>query len=449
MKKVLVLGAGMVAGAHVRYLLGLPDVRVTVASRTLRKAAEIVAGHPRGEARQVDLADEAALERFIRECDVAVSLLPFVYHPIVAALCVKHGRHMVTTSYVKEPMVALDGPARKSGVILLNEMGVDPGIDHMTAMRVIDRVRAQGGVVTSFRSWCGGLPAPEANTNPFGYKFSWSPKGVLLAGMNPARYLEDGREVFVDGDALFDRRWTVPVAVEGTSIDFEGYPNRDSLPYLDTYGLTGARTMFRGTLRYAGWCEVMNGVKALGFLGEQSWDDLAGLTYRQFTARLLGSAGTDVKVEAAAKLGVGLDAPVIRDLDWLGFFGDDPLTIGRGAPVDVLTARMLEKMRYADGERDLLVLQHQFLAEYPGIAGRPARSGHVVSTMIDFGVPGGDTSMSRTVGLPAAIGVKLILQGAITLTGVQVPVVSEIYEPVLSELESMGIHFSETWETVA
>ena len=443
MKKVLVLGAGMVAGAHVRYLLGLPDVQVTVASRTLRKAEEIVGGHPQGEARQVDLADEGSIEGFIRECDVAVSLLPFVYHPVVAALCVEYGKHMVTTSYVKEPMGALNAAATEAGVILLNEMGVDPGVDHMTAMRVVNKVRAQGGAVTSFRSWCGGLPAPEANTNPFGYKFSWSPRGVLLAGKNPALYREDGNEVSVTGEALFDSRWTVPVEVEGTVIDFEGYPNRDSLPYMQTYGLTDANTMFRGTLRYAGWCEVMNGVKELGLLREDDWEGLEGMTYRQFMARLLGSAGADVKAEAAAKLGLGVGAPVIRDLAWLGLFGDEAVAVVRGAPVDVLTARMLEKMSYGPGERDMLVLQHQFLAEYPD------RRQHIVSTMIDFGIPGGDTSMSRTVGLPAAIGVRLILQGAITLTGVQVPVVPEIYEPVLDELEAMGIHFTETWEPLA
>ena len=212
---------------------------------------------------------------------------------------------------------------------------------------------------------------------------------------------------------------------------------------MHTYGLTGARTMFRGTLRYAGWCEVMNGVKALGLLREDEWEGLEGMTYRQFMARLLGTAGADVKAEAAAVLGVSADAPVIRDLDWLGFFGDEAVAVVRGAPVDVLTARMLQKMSYAPDERDMLVLQHQFLAEYPD------RRQHIVSTMIDFGIPGGDTSMSRTVGLPAAIGVKLILQGVITLTGVQVPVVPEIYEPVLDELEAMGIHFTETWETLA
>ena len=443
MKKVLVLGAGMVAGAHVRYLLGLPDVQVTVASRTVRKAEEIVGGHPRGEARQVDLADEGALEGFIRECDVAVSLLPFVYHPVVAALCVEHGKHMVTTSYVKEPMAALDAAAREAGVILLNEMGVDPGVDHMTAMRVVNKVRAQGGAVTSFRSWCGGLPAPEANTNPFGYKFSWSPRGVLLAGKNAALYREDGEEVFVDGEVLFDSRWTVPVAVEGTVIDFEGYPNRDSLPYMrhvrpdrrqdDVPRHAPLRGLVRGHER-----------------SERTWPaaggrvgGLEGMTYRQFMARLLGTAGADVKAEAAAVLGLSVDAPVIRDLEWLGFFGDEAVAVVRGAPVDVLTARMLEKMSYGPGERDMLVLQHQFLAEYPD------RRQHIVSTMIDFGIPGGDTSMSRTVGLPAAIGVKLILQGAITLTGVHVPVVPEIYEPVLDELEAMGIHFTETWETLA
>ena len=191
MKKVLVLGAGMVAGAHVRYLLEQPEFRVTVASRSADKAERIVKGHPRGEARAVDIADECALEALIAEHDLSVSLLPWAYHPVVARYCVKHGKHMVTTSYVKEEMARLDHDARAAGVLLLNEMGVDPGIDHMTAMRVILKVQAEGGRIASFTSWCGGLPAPEANDNPFGYKFSWSPRGVLLAGKNPALFMKE------------------------------------------------------------------------------------------------------------------------------------------------------------------------------------------------------------------------------------------------------------------
>jgi len=441
MKKVLVLGAGLVAGAHVRYLLDQPDFHVTVASRTLSKAQDLIRGHPKGEARQVDVADEAALEDLIRQADLVVSLLPFVYHPLVARLCVRHRKHMVTTSYVKEPMAQLDGDAKKAGVILLNEIGVDPGIDHMTAMKVIHRVQKDGGEITSFTSWCGGLPAPEANTNPFGYKFSWSPKGVLLAGKNPAHYRKDGKEVFVPGEELFDHYWLVPVEVEGKVIDFEGYPNRDSLPYAETYGITTTRTMFRGTLRNVGWCPTLRKIVDLGLLDEKERDDLAGLTFAQFTARLIGSKG-DLKKDLAAYLKVEEDSLVIRNLEWLGLLSDDPLPLKKGAPIDILTARMLEKMQYQEGERDMLILQHELIAQYPD------RRQRITSTMIDFGIPHGDTSMSRTVGLPAAIGVKLILQGKVKLTGVHTPVVPEIYEPVLAELEQLGIHFTEKWETL-
>jgi saccharopine dehydrogenase-like NADP-dependent oxidoreductase len=440
MKKVLVLGAGMVAGAHVRYLLRQPDFRVTVASRTLSKAEEIIQDHPRGTAVALDSDDPAAMEALIREADLAVSLLPWVYHPAVARLCVKHRVHMVTTSYVKEPMVQLDAAAREAGVILLNEMGVDPGIDHMTAMRVIHRVQREGGEITGFISWCGGLPAPEANTNPLGYKFSWSPRGVLLAGKNSAHYLKDGEEVTIPGGELFDHAWPVAVEVEGRVIEFEGYPNRDSLPYMHSYGIESTRTMFRGTLRYYGWCATMKAVEALGWLGEEPLDGLQDMSFGQLTSRLLGSRDK-TEVDVAGGLGVAPDSPVMRNLAWLGLLGDEPLPAGPHAPVEVLTARMLERMSYAPGERDLLVLKHEFRAKAID------RGARITSTMVDFGIPGGDSSMSRTVGLPAAIGVRLILQGKISRTGVLTPVVPDIYEPVLAELEELGIRFDERWET--
>jgi len=441
MKKVLVLGAGLVAGAHTRYLLEQPDFHVTVASRTVRKAKDIIKGYPNGEARQLNVADEAALEGLISQADLAVSLLPYAYHPTVARLCVKHCKHMVTTSYVKEPMARLDGAAQEAGVILLNEIGVDPGIDHMAAMKIIHQVQRDGGEITSFTSWCGGLPAPEANTNPYGYKFSWSPKGVLLASRNSARYLKDGKEVVIPGEELFDHRWNVPVEVEGEMIDFEGYPNRDSLPYMETYGITTTRGMFRGTLRNLGWCETMKKIVDLGLVDTDKLDDMAGLTFAQFTARLIGSSG-DLKQDLAAYLNIAEDSQVMRRLEWLGLLSDDPLPVKKDAPIDILTARMLEKMQYEEGERDMLILQHEFLAEYPD------RKEKITATMVDFGIPHGDTSMSRTVGLPAAIGVRMILQGKINLTGVHTPVVPEIYEPVLEELERLGIGFTETWETI-
>jgi len=418
-----------------------PDFHVKVASRTLDKAEKLVGGHPRGEAQQLNAGNEAALEELIRQADLAISLLPYVYHPKVASLCVKHGKHMVTTSYVKDGMRALDAAAKKAGVILLNEIGVDPGIDHMTAMRVIHRVQKSGGEVTSFSSYCGGLPAPEANNNPFGYKFSWSPKGVLLAGKNPARFLKDGQVINIPGEKLFDHYWTVPIEVEGKVIDFEGYPNRDSLSYMETYGITSARSMFRGTLRNVGWCATLKKITELGLVDEAERDDLAGLTFAQFTAKLINSKG-NLRRDLAAYLQIDSDSPVMGNLEWLGLMSDDPLPLQKGAPIDILTARMLEKMQYTPGERDMLILQHEFIAEYPNHKER------ITSTMIDFGIPHGDTSMSRTVGLPAAIGTRLILEGAINLVGVQTPVAPEVYEPVLEELERLGIAFAEEEEVL-
>lgn len=445
MKRVLVLGAGMVAGAHVDYLLRQDNITVTVASRTVQRAREIVGKHPRGKACSLDSRDEKALEKAISEQDIVVSLLPFVYHPLVAKYCVKHRKHMVTTSYVKEPMAALDGPAREAGVLLLNEMGVDPGIDHMTAMRVIDEVKRKDGHIVSLVSWCGGLPAPEANDNPLGYKFSWSPRGVLLAGKNPARYLEDGKEVFIPAEELFDHTCVVPVEIEGRLVELEGYPNRDSLPYIERYGIRETKKMFRGTLRNKGWCRTMSAIERLGYLGEEERGGLSSYTYGRFTAELMGAppefdSPEKVRTYVRDHLGLGEESIELGALDWLGLFADDPIPITDGAPVDVLTTRMVERMSYRPHERDMLVLRHEFVAEYPS-----GERESIVSTMVDFGIPGGYTSMSRTVGLPAAIGVRLILEGRIELSGVQIPVHPEIYAPVLEELEYLGLRFSEVW----
>jgi saccharopine dehydrogenase-like NADP-dependent oxidoreductase len=442
MSSVVVFGAGLVARAHVRYLLEC-GFDVTVASRTVGKAKDIVGDHPRGRPLQFDIASQPErLGPLVAEHDVAVSLLPWAFHPQVARACVEHGCDMVTTSYVKDEMAALDGPARDRGVMLLNEMGVDPGIDHMTAMRVIHRVQAEGGRITSFESYCGGLPAPEANDNPFGYKFSWSPRGVLLAGLNDARFRRDRREVRVPGRELFDHTWTVPVQVEGRTIEFVGYPNRDSLPYTSTYGIDPEDTMFRGTLRYPHWCTTMKQIAQIGWLDARERPDLRAATFADLTALLVGMDGTDALNQKVA-LGLGIDpgGPEIAAMKWLGLFSDEPLPVA-DSPVDILTARMLEKMSYWPGERDMLVLQHRFSAAFED------RRERITSTMVDFGIPGGDSSMNRTVGLPAAVGVRFALEGRFRRPGVVVPVMPELYEPVLEELGRLGLSFSEGSETL-
>ncbi|MEA3356424.1 MAG: saccharopine dehydrogenase C-terminal domain-containing protein [Candidatus Bipolaricaulota bacterium] len=437
MKRVLVLGAGLVAGPLVRYLLGQEGFTVTVASRTLAKAEKLIGGAENGSALQLDVNNTAAVEGLVRDSDLAISLLPYVYHPLIAGLCVKHKRQMVTASYVKDEMRKLDEAAQAAGVILLNEIGVDPGIDHMSAMRVIDEIKESGGKLIGFSSWCGGLPAPDSNDNPFGYKFSWSPRGVLLAGKNPARYLREEEVVDIPGKDLFEHHW--PVDIEGFGT-LEGYPNRDSLPYRDTYGIPDVKSMFRGTLRYPGWCEMMRVIGELGFLDEDKRNDLKGLSFRGLTAKLVGS--DDVEKALVSSFGLSEDSHVISWLEWLGLLGNEPLPAGDSL-LDILVARMLEKMQYAPGERDMLIMQHEFVARYPD------RSEKIISTLIDYGHPNGDSSMSRLVGLPAAIAAKLVLHGEINLTGVQVPVLPEIYAPVLAELEQLGVAFTENRRQVS
>lgn len=434
MKKVLVLGAGLVSRPLVRYLLDQPDFHVTVASRTVSKAEALVAGHKKGSTTDLVADDTAKMERLIREHDLAVSLLPAPLHPVVAELCVKHGKQMVTTSYVSPKMKELDGPARKAGVMILNEIGVDPGIDHMSAMRIIDEVRGKGGKVVSFRSYCGGLPAPEANDNPFGYKFSWSPRGVCTAGKNSALYLENGKEVRIPGPELFAANH--PMHVDGVG-ELEGYPNRDSLSYIETYGLTGIETMFRGTLRFPGWCETLKKIVDLGLLDESPVTYPAGMTYSNYTAGFLKGARQGALREDVAKtLKIQPSSKILDRLEWLGLFSNEPLPI-IGKPttaLDILAARMTEKMGYKPGERDMIVLVHHFIARYPS-----GQEEEITSTLIDYGIPHGDTSMARTVSLPAAVGVKLILTGKIHRPGVHVPVIKEIYNPVLDELAEMQI----------
>jgi saccharopine dehydrogenase-like NADP-dependent oxidoreductase len=435
MKKVLVLGAGLVAKPLVRYLLDR-KYQVVMASRTVSKAEAMIAGHPNGKAFPLNMQDEAQMAGFIKECDLAVSLVPFTFHPVVAKLCIANRKPMVTTSYVSAAMQELDAPARAAGLTLLNEIGVDPGIDHMSAMRVIDGVRKRDGKVVSFRSYCGGLPAPEANDNPFGYKFSWAPRGVLLAGRNSALYLQDGRKVEIPSHRLF--RDMHILAVEGQG-DYEAYPNRDSIGYIEVYGLQGIQTMFRGTLRNMGWCDTLFNIGRLGLLALEE-ADVQGKTYADLLRALAGaSAGEDLRSAVAKKLGLPRESLPVSNLEWLGMFSDRKFTVDRIAPLDALGDRMYEKLAFRPGERDMIVLFHDFRAEYPD--GRRER---IISRMIDFGVPRGDSSMSRTVSLPAAIGVDMILTGRIERKGVLRPVTPDIYNPVLEELSALQISCEET-----
>jgi len=433
MKRILILGAGLVSRPIVHYLTNLDDTQVTVATRTVAKADALVAGRSRGRAMALDVVrDEAGLEKQIIESDIAVSLLPATEHFRVARLCLKHGKMMATTSYISPEMKALDADVRSAGLTFINECGVDPGLDHMSAMRVIHEVAARGGTVESFRSYCGGLPAPEANTNPLGYKFSWAPRGVLTAATNPARYRQDGKIVELPGDELFRKPEIVDIPGAGT---FEGYPNRDSLPYATMYGLESAATMFRGTLRNPGHCETWYQWVHLGLFSQEIRPELSGMTYRDFMCDIAGDE--DPRRGLARKTRLPENAPFIEKLAWLGMFETDPVPLDEGGNIDVMAARMKEKCQFAPGERDMLVMQHEFVID---TAGQKERR---ISSLVDYGIPGGDSSMARTVSLPVAIATRMIVDGIINERGVIAPILPAIYTPILEELERLGIAFKE------
>ena len=434
-KKVLLLGAGMVARPGAEYLLNR-GVELLVADRNVKKAEGLVAGHAHGHAQPLRLEDEAELKRLVAAADLTISLLPAPLHPKVAAACLAAVKPMVTSSYVSPAMRALGPRAQEAGILLLNEIGMDPGIDHMSAMKIIDAIRAEGGHVVSFRSYCGGLPAPEANDVPWGYKFSWSPKGVLTAGLSAARYLEGGELKDVPGPDLFLHNWPVDVpAVQ----QFEGYPNRDSLAYVETYGLQKAETMFRGTLRYPGWSKCLKLVVDLGLLDQTPRSDLQGQRHAAVLAGIVeGATPETLRADIAAKFGIPAEADALERLEWAGFFSDE-LVGDVPTLMDMVGARLQAKLAYADGERDMIVLHHEFIAE--DADGKQKR---IFSTLVDFGIPQGDSAMARTVSLPCAVATDLILEGKIDLKGVHIPVSPEIYTPVLAELETLGIVCKET-----
>ncbi len=435
MKKVLVLGAGLVSRPGVHYLLKQKNIQVTVASRTVSKAEDLVKGFSNGKAVQVNVENKEELAKLIKEHDIAISLLPWTHHLIVAELCIEHGKHMVTTSYVSPAMKALDEKVKAKNLLFLNEIGVDPGIDHMSAMKIIHEVEAEGGKVLHFYSYCGGLPAPKDNDNPFGYKFSWSPRGVVLASRNSAKFYENGKTVEVESKNLFANPEVEEIEGLGK---FEVYPNRDSTPYKADYNLKDALTVKRGTYRNIGWCETLRAIANLGLIDETPIPSIKNSTFKKAMAYALKAKETDnLKELAAKKVGISTDSKIIERMEWLGLFSDEVIPKADNL-LDMLSDRMQEKLYFKKGEIDLLLLRHKFIVE-----NKDKSKDLITSTLIDFGIPNGDSSMARTVSLPMAIATAMIADGRIKATGVRIPNTKDIYEPVLAELENQNIKMVE------
>jgi saccharopine dehydrogenase-like NADP-dependent oxidoreductase len=436
MKKVLILGAGMVVNPIVRYLLDKNFI-VTVATRTKSKADEMIAGHPNGRAVAWTVEQEAELDQMIADHDLTVSLLPYLYHVMVAKKCIRLKKNMVTTSYVKPEMKALDAEAKQAGIIILNELGLDPGIDHMSAMRIIDHIHAKGGKVEEFYSFCGALVAPEVEENPFHYKFTWAPKGVVMAGNNDGNFLKNGEVKYIPTENLFRN----PLKVDFPKIGLlDVYPNRDSLPYKELYGIPEAKTIMRGTFRYEGWCEIIDALKVLKLI---TYDKLnvEGLTYAGFMAKMIGEASVEnIVAKVASKLGLKINARPIVAMEWLGLFSNEPMNRTEDSPFEIVSDLMIAKMMIQPEERDMVVMQHTFLATYPD-----GKQEVIKSRMLDFGTLKTDTSVARTVALPAACGVEMILENKINVKGVYIPVIPEIYNPILDQLETMNIRMVEEY----
>lgn len=437
MNKVLVLGAGMVSRPLVVYLLNQPHCKVVVASRTVSKAEKLIDGHLVGKALEFDIKKHSgSLDELISNSDVVVSLLPYTYHVKVAELCIKNKKHMVTTSYVSPEMQELDDKAKDAGVLILNECGLDPGIDHMSAMKIIHNVEKNEGKVTDFRSTTGALPSHEANNNPFGYKFSWSPRGVLLASRNPAKWLQDNKIVSLSGEKLFENYSLQDVEDIGT---FENYPNRDSVQYKEIYKLKDAKTVYRGTFRMPGWCETLKAISEIGWLDDQEQKGFNGRTYGDLTCFLINTKSSDDLAKKTAEyLKIKPYSALIKRLEWLGLFSDKKLPLDKNNPLDYLNVLTLEKMFLKKEERDMIVMHHEFKVE-----NKNNKNEYITSTLLDYGIPNGDSAVARTVALPAAIAVKMILSEKIKLSGVYRPVIPDIYNPILNELEEIGIKFKE------
>lgn len=447
--RVLLLGSGLCSPPLVRYLADA-GLGLTVASRTLERAQRNVEGLATATAAQLDVEADGAedrLDALVREHDVVVSLLPYVHHPMAARVALRHKRHFCTASYVSDALEALDGDAREAGVTLVNECGVDPGLDIASSQKVIDEVHAAGGKVLEFFSICGGLPAPQDNNNPFGYKLSWSPRGVLLAAGNSATILERGEVRSAAGPVLYSAAEVRHDTIDGQR--YEYYYNRDSVKFRELQRVPEVRTIVRGTYRYPGWCRMMQLFAEHGVVADKPVDGLGGLPVREGALRSVGLGGDPAawasagaaRAAVAGLLGVGEDHDTVARLEWVGYFdGELRLPEGTRSALDVMGFLFDRSLQYAPKERDMIVMRHTFEVERAS-----GMRETVTSTLIDFGLQdaGGESSMSRTVGLPLAVATHAVAEGRLSGRGILRPTDPEMYNLLLGAMEKYGVRFAE------
>ena len=443
MKKVLLLGAGRSASVLIQYLLNEAaslDGIITVADQSLEVAQKKIGDHQRGHAIALDAASEEQRKNEISNHDIIISLLPPHLHISVAKNCLELRKNLITASYVTTEMQNINEAVKQAGLLFMCEMGLDPGIDHMSAMKIFDGIRSRSGKITSFKSATGGLVAPSSDDNPWHYKITWNPRNVVLAGHGTAQYLDKGIQKYLPYHNLFKTTETFKIDGYGK---FESYPNRDSLSYIEKYGLTGIETILRSTLRRSGYCDAWNLLVQLG-LTEDSYavNDLKNKNYSQWLLSYLPSKQKwetrSIKERLAKFFALKKNSDEVKKLEWLGLFSDEKIPLDHGTPAEILQDLLVRKWQMRDTDRDLVVMRHE--VEYM-LNDKKQRH---ISTLAIEGEDSVNTAMAKTVGLPLGIMTKLMITHNLFLTGVHIPVMSQVFVPVLNELEKFGIKFQES-----
>ena len=441
MRNILIIGAGKSASTLIKYLLDkstAENLHLTIADLSLELALKKTKNHPNATAIAFDIFDKEQRQSEIQKADIVISMLPAHLHIDAAKDCVLFKKHLVTASYISDAMQALDDDAKANDLVFMNEIGLDPGLDHMSAMKIIDEIKEKGGKIILFESFCGGLVAPEFDNNLWNYKFTWAPRNVVLAGQGgTAKFIQEGTYKYIPYQKLFRR--TEFLEIEGFG-RFEGYANRDSLKYQSVYGLDDALTLYRGTIRRVGFSRAWNMFVQLGMTDDEYViDNSETMSNRDFVNLFLPYHPSD-SVESKTRMALGIEQD---DIMWdklleLNLFDINKKTgIKNATPAQMLEKILSEKWTLQPDEKDMIVMYHKFGYELDG------QQKQIDSKMVCIGDDQTYTAMAKTVGLPVAIAALAILNKKITTPGVQLPTRKEVYLPILSELEKYGIHFKE------
>lgn len=441
MRKILVIGSGKSTSYLLKYLLDKAvseKLFVTVADIHADSAKKIIGNHANATAIILNIFDKTARNKAIKQADIVISMLPARFHIEVAKDCILYGKHMVTASYVSSEMQALNDEAVKKSVVLMNEIGVDPGIDHMSAMQVLDGIRDKGGNIILFESFTGGLIAPESNNNLWNYKFTWNPRNVVTAGQGgTAKFLQEGTYKYIPYNRLFRRTEFLDIENYGR---FEVYANRDSLKYQSVYGLEDVKTLYRGTIRRVGFSRAWNIFVTLGMTDDSyTIDDSENMSYRDFVNAFLPYSHSDsVELKLRHQLKIDQDDIVWDKLVELNIFsGNKKVELKKATPAQILQKILMDSWTLTENDKDMIVMYHKFGFEKDG------KKHQIDASMVVLGEDQTYTAMAKTVGLPVAMATLAILNGKIKTFGVQIPISKEVYQPILDALKDFGIYFNE------